>query len=93
MCIYYRPLKNGNIQEFVFEHNRNTYELVNILGIIFSFTIEDRFVHFTINCNNFSNQGYGTALMSIMFDIGICNDIHISINVSAVGIQFPISIS
>lgn len=69
MCTYHRPLKNGNIQEFVFELNRNTYELVNILGIIFSFTIEDRFVHFTINCNSFSNQGYGTALMSIMFDI------------------------
>ena len=43
--------------------------MISPTGLDFSFTIEDRFVHFTIDCKKLSNQGYGTALMSIMFDI------------------------
>ena len=73
MCTYHRQLKNGNIQEFVFELNRNKYELVSPTGLDFSFTIEDRFVHFTIDTHKRENQGYGSALLSIVFEYATKN--------------------
>lgn len=70
MCTYYRQLKNGNIQEFVFELDRNKYELVNFPPEFeFHFTIYDNHVAFTINVDEYKNKGYGTALISIMFEI------------------------
>ena len=42
MCTYHRQLKNGNIQEFVFELDRNKYQYIDPAFIIeFHFTIYD----------------------------------------------------
>ena len=68
MCTYYRSLKDGSEQEFIFEKDRNKYNLVNINGIMFNFTLEQRFIHFDIDTHNLENQGYGTALLSIVFE-------------------------
>ena len=70
MCTYHRQLKNGNIQEFVFELDRNKYQYIDPAFIIeFHFTIYDNCAAFTIDTGSCENQGYGAALISIMFEI------------------------
>lgn len=49
MCTYYRTIKNGSVKEFKFELDRNTYVLTNYQDITFYFTVEERFIHFTID--------------------------------------------
>lgn len=68
MCTYYRTIKDGSVKEFKFELDRNTYILTNYQDITFYFTVEKRFIHFTIDTHYKENIGYGTALLSIIFD-------------------------
>lgn len=68
MFIYHRPLKNGTIQEFVFELDRNKFELISPIDVNFRFTVYEKFIVFDINTLNKSNQGYGTALISIVLE-------------------------
>ena len=68
MCTYHRQLKNGTIQEFVFELDRNKFELISPIDVNFRFTVYEKFIVFDINTLNKSNQGYGTALISIVLE-------------------------
>ena len=68
MCTYYRTIKDGSVKEFKFELDRNKYILTNFPEIKFDFTVEEKFIHFTIDTGHKENMGYGTALLSIIFD-------------------------
>lgn len=74
MCTYYRTIKNGSVKEFKFELDRNTYILTNYQDITFYFTVEKRFIHFTIYTGHKENMGYGTALLSIVLDYAKMNN-------------------
>ena len=68
MCTYYRTIKDGSVKEFKFEFNQNIYSYRHS-EIEFHFTVYDDYAAFTIDTARFTNMGYGTALLSIMFEI------------------------
>ena len=68
MCTYYRTIKDGSVKEFKFEFNQNIYRYRHS-EIEFHFTVYDDYAAFTIDTARFTNMGYGTALLSIMFEI------------------------
>lgn len=78
MLTYQRTLKDGTVQDYIFtKYENNRYILFNIPEIIFDFILFQKYGTFNIHCNNLSNQGYGTALISIMLEIIKTNFEHI----------------
>lgn len=71
MLTFTRILKDGSAVEFKFtcEHDNTVYDL-DCDNIDFHFSIRDKNIAtFRIDTNKYESLGYGTALMSIMFEI------------------------
>lgn len=72
MLTFTRTLKDGTAVEFEFActHNNTYYEYINDKGIEFHFSIRDKNIApFNIDVGRYEGLGYGTALISIMFEI------------------------
>lgn len=72
MLTFTRTLKDGTAVEFKFActHNNTYYEYINDKGIEFHFSIRDKNIApFNIDVRRYEGLGYGTALISIMFEI------------------------